>query len=81
MTQRLRLEPEEVQQDGPSVRITALGEDPDVMLEFKSDESAASACRSIRNYLEVVDVEPTDESVMHMLGLLLGNPDDAERDS
>lgn len=67
-----RLEPNEIQVDGPTVRITNLAGEPDVVLEFKSEESADSACKSIRNYVDVVDVERTDESIMHMLEVVLG---------
>lgn len=67
-----RLEPTEVQVDGPTVRIANLLGEPDVVLEFKSEESADSACKSIRNYVDVVDVERTDDSVMHMLEVVLG---------
>jgi len=78
MTVRQRLEPSDVQLEGPSIRITSLADDPDVMLEFKSEENAAAAHQALRNYIEFVDVEPSDQSVMRMLELLLGDPDDAD---
>jgi len=74
-----RLEAEHVLLDGPRVRITHLGDDPDVQLEFKREQSASAAHRAIRNYLEVADVEPRDETVMGMLQLLFANLDDADR--
>lgn len=74
MTPHPRLEPDHVILEGPCLRITNLGGDPEVILYFKSDENAESAARSIRNYLEVVDVDPNDEAVMHMLEVVLGAP-------
>jgi hypothetical protein len=74
MTPKPRLEPGEVAVEGPCLRITNLSDDPDVVLYFKSDETAKSAGQSIRNYLEIVDVERTDDAVMHMLQLVLGHP-------
>ena len=74
MTPHPRLEPDEVVVDGARLRIGNLAGDPDVILYFKSDDNAASAGQSIRNYLEVVDVDRTDEAVMHMLGVVLGAP-------
>jgi hypothetical protein len=70
-----RLEPTDVQLDGPGLRITNLNSDPDVILEFKSEASASAACNAIKNYLEIADVEPNDESVMHMLEVVLGRHD------
>jgi len=69
-----RLEPEQVINEGPCLRITELVEDPEVILYFKSDENATAAGQSIRNYLEVVDVDRSDEAVMHMLQVVLGAP-------
>jgi len=74
MTPNSRLEPDEVVIDGPCLRITNLVEDPEVILYFKSDENASSAGRSLRNYLEVVDVDRSDDAVMHMLQVVLGAP-------
>lgn len=69
-----RLEPEQVIIEGPCLRITELEDDPEVILYFKSDDNAEAAGRSIRNYLEVVDVDPRDDAVMHMLHVVLGTP-------
>ena len=74
MTPNPRLEPDEVVLDGPCLRITNLSEDPEVILYFKSEENASSASQSIRNYLEVVDVDRSDDAVMHMLKVVLGTP-------
>lgn len=74
MTHPPRLEPEQVIIEGPCLRITQLVDDPEVILYFKSDDNAEAAGRSIRNYLEVVDVDPHDDSVMHMLQVVLGAP-------
>lgn len=74
MTPHQRVEPEQVVIDGPCLRITELSDDPEVILYFKSDENAASAASSIRNYLEIVDVDRSDEAVMHMLQVVLGVP-------
>lgn len=78
MAHASRLEPAEVRLDGPSVRIVHLGEDPDVILEFKTEESARAAHSAICNYLDVVDVDCTDEAVMHMLELILGRHESAD---
>jgi len=75
MTPKPRLEPTEVTIDGPCLRIRNLCEDPDVLLYFKSDKNATVAGRAIQNYLEIVDVDPTDDGVMHMLQLVLGRPE------
>jgi len=70
-----RLEPAAATTDGPTVRITSPIGDPDVVLYFKSDERAQTACNAIRNYLDVVDVDSVHESVMRMLSIVFGYSD------
>lgn len=77
MATQCRLEADHVVLDGPCVRITHLGDDPDVQLEFKKEKNAVAAHQAIHNYIEVADVEPRDETVMKMLELLFAQADDA----
>ncbi len=67
-----RLEPSAAVIEGPAVRITDPTGDPEIILHFKSEQRAKTACHAIRNYLEVVDVEARHEPILRMLELVFG---------
>ena len=67
-----RLEPSAAVIDGPALRITDPRGDPEIILHFKSEQRAKTAVNAIRNYLEVVDVDAHQESILRMLELVFG---------
>lgn len=67
-----RLEPSAAVIDGPALRISNPTGDPEIILHFKSEQRAKTAFNAIQNYLEVVDVDPHQESILRMLELVFG---------
>ena len=67
-----RLEPSAAVIEGPALRISNPSGDPEIILHFKNEQRAKTAVNAIRNYLEVVDVDAHQESILRMLELVFG---------